>query len=123
MGRRHLWQPAAVRQFVRCARLLALPVDQTQDRKTAPRAFGEATYEFLPTWFFTFGGRIDYLREQIVEDNAEGIAGFPLVSVTNEADFDELNFVPKARSVEEARRQSHDGLLPIAKAFAPAAST
>ncbi|CAA0112635.1 Uncharacterised protein [Starkeya nomas] len=70
--------------------------DQTQDRKTGNlAAFGEATYEFLPTWFFTFGGRIDYLREQIVEDNAEGIAGFPLVSVTNEADFDELNFVPK----------------------------
>lgn len=70
--------------------------DQYQNRKTTNlAAFGEATYEFVPSWFVTVGGRIDYLREQIVEDNAEGLYGSTLPIVTNTADFNETNFVPK----------------------------
>ncbi|MGU3495312.1 TonB-dependent receptor domain-containing protein [Xanthobacteraceae bacterium A53D] len=70
--------------------------DQIQTRKTTNlAAFGEATYEFMPSWFVTMGGRIDYLREQTVEDNGEGVVGSPLPIISNQADFNELNFVPK----------------------------
>lgn len=71
-------------------------LDQVQNRKTENlAAFGEATYEFLPSWFITAGGRIDYLREKTVEDNAEGAVGSVLVPITNRADFNEINLVPK----------------------------
>ncbi len=71
-------------------------LDQVQNRKTENlAAFGEATYEFLPSWFITAGGRIDYLREKTVEDNAEGAVGSVLVPITNRADFNEVNLVPK----------------------------
>lgn len=70
--------------------------DQRQDRQTDNlAAFGEATYEFAPTWFVTAGGRIDYLHEKTVEDNAEGAWPGDPTPVRNTADFDELNFVPK----------------------------
>lgn len=71
-------------------------LDQLQTRKTENlAAFGEATYEFLPSWFITAGGRIDYLREKTVEDNAEGPYGSDLTPITNRADFNEVNLVPK----------------------------
>jgi outer membrane receptor protein involved in Fe transport len=71
-------------------------LDQLQNRKTENlAAFGEATYEILPSWFITAGGRIDYLREKTVEDNAEGAVGSVLVPITNRADFNEVNLVPK----------------------------
>ncbi len=70
--------------------------DQYQSRKTTNlAAFGEVTYEFVPSWFVTVGGRVDYLREKIVEDNAEGLYGTSLPVVRNNADFNETNFVPK----------------------------
>ncbi|WGF87870.1 TonB-dependent receptor [Marinivivus vitaminiproducens] len=60
-------------------------------------AFGEVTYEFVPTWRFTVGGRID----QTWQDNDQYIRqaatpGGPALSETDfSADTDETNFVPK----------------------------
>ncbi len=70
--------------------------DQYQNRKTDNLAvFGEATYEFARSWFVTAGGRLDYLREQTFERNAEGAYGTVLPVTINRADFSEVNFVPK----------------------------
>lgn len=65
-------------------------------RTTNLAAFGEATYEFLPTWRATLGGRLDYLRERTAQRNAETYpyGGVPF-TYENSADFDEYNFVPK----------------------------
>ncbi|WP_036305861.1 TonB-dependent receptor [Methylopila sp. 73B] len=67
------------------------------DRKTTNlAAFGEATYEFLPTWHVTLGGRVDYLREKTVQTGANTYpyGGTP-VPYDDRAAFDEVNFVPK----------------------------
>ncbi|MER0239570.1 TonB-dependent receptor [Fulvimarina sp. MAC8] len=58
-------------------------------------AFGEATYEFIPTWFLTAGGRLDYLEESTDEgiDNLE--FGVPNVFNAPHVSYDEVNFVPK----------------------------
>ncbi|MEO9340303.1 TonB-dependent receptor [Mesorhizobium sp. SB112] len=69
---------------------------ETLNRKTTNlAAFGEATYEFFPTWNFTLGGRVDYTREKSVQVSSRWAwAGTPNPT-ENRADFDELNFVPK----------------------------
>lgn len=74
-----------------------LKLDSTFDRKTTNlAAFGEATYEFAPTWYVTLGGRLDYLRERTAQANADS---YPYDSAPfvyeNRADFNEVNFVPK----------------------------
>lgn len=59
-------------------------------------AFGEVTYEFVPTWHATVGARLDYLRERSRNDNSDsypyGVA--PRV-YSNESEFRETNLVPK----------------------------
>ena len=74
-----------------------LQLGETFDRKTTNLAlFGEATYEFMPSWSITLGGRWDYLREKTVQRNSDA---YPYGAVPNEyenrADFSETNFVPK----------------------------
>lgn len=67
------------------------------NRKTSNlAAFGEATYEFVPTWHLTLGGRVDYLREKTVQQNVDTYpyGGEPF-AYANEGDFNEVNFVPK----------------------------
>lgn len=74
-----------------------LELDESFNRKTTNlAAFGEATYEFLPTWHVTLGGRLDYLREKTVQVNADTYpyGGVPF-EYENRADFDEVNFIPK----------------------------
>jgi outer membrane receptor protein involved in Fe transport len=74
-----------------------LELAETFERKTTNlAAFGEATYEFLPSWKVTLGGRLDYLREKTLQNNADTYpyGGVPF-EYENRADFDEVNFVPK----------------------------
>jgi len=68
---------------------------ETLDRKTANlAAFGEATYEFHPTWYFTVGGRADYSRIGASIFSWSETAGF-YTDDTYPAKFNEFNFVPK----------------------------
>ncbi|EJN02556.1 TonB-dependent receptor [Phyllobacterium sp. YR531] len=71
-------------------------LDDDQNRKTSNLAvFGEATYEFAPTWFATLGGRLDYLKETNTEKNSFVAFPGPPVFTGEPASFDELNFIPK----------------------------
>lgn len=75
---------------------LIYQLDDDQNRKTSNLAmFGEATYEFAPTWFVTVGGRLDYLEEENTELNSQIPYGMDPVFTGGTASFDELNFVPK----------------------------
>jgi len=75
---------------------LIYQLDDDQNRKTSNLAmFGEATYEFAPTWFVTLGGRLDYLEESNTELNSQVVYGTPTDYTGGTAAFDELNFVPK----------------------------
>lgn len=74
-----------------------LELSQTFNRQTTNlAAFGEATYEFYPTWKATVGGRLDYLREKTVQTDIDTYpyGGTPVAS-DNQADFNEVNAVPK----------------------------
>ncbi|BCH30732.1 TonB-dependent receptor [Mesorhizobium sp. L-8-10] len=71
-------------------------LDDDQNRKTSNLAvFGEATFEFAPTWFVTVGGRLDYLEETNTELNSLVFYGMDPALTGDPASFDELNFVPK----------------------------
>lgn len=71
-------------------------LDDDQTRTTSNAAiFGEATYEFVPSWFVTVGGRLDYLEEENRELNSMVLYGDDPVLDGDTAAFDELNFVPK----------------------------
>ena len=71
-------------------------LDDQQDRRTSNLAvFGEATYEFAPTWFVTAGGRVDYLKEKNTELNSAVLHGMDPAFSGGPASFDEVNFVPK----------------------------
>jgi iron complex outermembrane receptor protein len=71
-------------------------LDDDQNRKTSNVAvFGEATYEFAPTWFATLGGRLDYLKEKNTELNSTVLFGSVPAFFGGPASFDEVNFVPK----------------------------
>ncbi len=68
-------------------------LNDEQRRTTSNLAvFGEASYEFAPTWFATLGGRLDYLKDRDLQLNSNTsspvLTGDPAV-------FNELNFVPK----------------------------
>jgi outer membrane receptor protein involved in Fe transport len=79
-------------------------LDDDQNRRTSNFAiFGEATYEFSPTWFATVGGRLDYLRETNTELNSMVLYGMdPVWSPPNgTSSFNELNFVPKVGLMKE----------------------
>ena len=60
-------------------------------------AFGEATYEFVPTWKVTLGGRVDYTKQDITQylDRTQPLGGTPTTLTDYAASFDEVNFVPK----------------------------
>lgn len=68
---------------------------QVTDGKTTNLAvFGEATYEFVPTWNFTLGGRLDYLHLKEYQFASQRV-GSNTISRENNADLAEVNFVPK----------------------------
>ena len=74
----------------------SLEQDSVYARKTTNlAAFGEATYEFLPGWKATLGGRVDYLKETTDETNISTVIGAGSSSSSTSATIDELNFVPK----------------------------
>lgn len=59
--------------------------------------FGEATYEFVPSWDVTLGGRVDYLRSE--DDAAISVSrvdnGQVLAAGQGNPVIDEFHFVPK----------------------------
>ncbi|MBN9033418.1 MAG: TonB-dependent receptor [Rhizobiales bacterium] len=59
--------------------------------------FGEATYEFVPTWKVTLGGRLDYTDQDITQHlvRTQPLGGTTTVLTNYGASFDEINFVPK----------------------------
>ncbi|QDG94495.1 TonB-dependent receptor (plasmid) [Rhizobium sp. NIBRBAC000502774] len=59
--------------------------------------FGEATYEFVPTWKITAGGRLDYTDQEITQHlvRTQPLGGATTVVTNYGASFDEINFVPK----------------------------
>lgn len=59
--------------------------------------FGEATYEFIPTWKVTLGGRLDYTDQDITQHlvRTQPLGGATTVLTNYGASFDEINFVPK----------------------------
>lgn len=68
----------------------------TGGKTTNLAVFGEATYEFVPTWNVTVGGRLDYLRNKEYQFASQyrwigGAGAFR----ENSADLHEVNFVPK----------------------------
>lgn len=68
----------------------------TQRRRTSNLAiFGEATYEFAPTWFATIGGRLDYLKDKDLQQNYFGLIDPAAVLTGETSSLSELNFVPK----------------------------
>ncbi|MCM2477111.1 TonB-dependent receptor [Rhizobium sp. CG5] len=70
--------------------------NDTQHRTTANLAvFGEATYEFAPTWFATLGGRLDYLNDKDHQQNYSGLIDANPVLTGDPTHLTELNFVPK----------------------------
>ncbi|OQP87445.1 TonB-dependent receptor [Rhizobium rhizosphaerae] len=74
----------------------SLQQSDSQHRKTTNLAvFGEATYEFVPTWFATLGGRLDYLKDTNTEKNYFGAITSSPVLTGDPATFNEVNFVPK----------------------------
>jgi iron complex outermembrane recepter protein len=68
----------------------------TQRRQTSNLAiFGEATYEFAPTWFATLGGRLDYLKDKDHQQNYFDVIDPAAVLTGDPSSLSELNFVPK----------------------------
>lgn len=58
--------------------------------------FGEATYEFMPTWDVTLGGRIDYLKsEDDVFMSVSRLNGVTVASGGGKPVTEEVHFVPK----------------------------
>lgn len=59
--------------------------------------FGEASYEFVPTWKVTVGGRLDYTDQEITQHlvRTQPLGGVTTVLTNYGASFDEINFVPK----------------------------
>lgn len=70
-------------------------LDEDFVRKTDNIAlFGEATFEIVPTWHLTLGGRLDYLEEETTELSDSIFVGAPQ-TFNNFNKFDETNFVPR----------------------------
>ncbi|GGF74695.1 TonB-dependent receptor [Azorhizobium oxalatiphilum] len=59
--------------------------------------FGEATYEFLPSWKITAGGRVDYTKQDITQylQRIRPLGALPVVMTNYATGFDEINVVPK----------------------------
>lgn len=74
----------------------------TQRRRTSNLAvFGEATYEFAPTWFATIGGRLDYLKDKDHQKNYFGTIDPAPVLTGDPSSLSETNFVPKIGLAKE----------------------
>lgn len=74
----------------------------TQRRRTSNFAvFGEATYEFVPTWFATLGGRLDYLKDRDHQQNYFDVIDPSPVLTGEPSSLSELNFVPKVGLAKE----------------------
>lgn len=79
--------------------LLATPfatrLNEVFIRKTKNLAlFGEVTYEFIPGWHLTAGGRLDFLQEETTEVSDSVFVGVPQL-FRNYNKFDETNAVPR----------------------------
>lgn len=86
------------------ARLTEWNIEQEQfyKRKTTNlAAFGEATYEFAPSWKFTLGGRVDYLEEHTDETDILTFIGVSSTTTDNSATIREVNVVPKVGITKE----------------------
>lgn len=92
-------------------------LDDYQNRKTSNLAvFGEATYEFAPTWFVTLGGRLDYLEETNTELNSLVFYGMDPIFTGDPASFHELNFVPKV-GISKEFGENHTVALTYTQGF------
>lgn len=70
-------------------------LDESFVRETDNLAlFGEATFEFVPTWRLTLGGRLDYLEEKTTELANSIFVGAPQI-FRNVSRFDETNAAPR----------------------------
>lgn len=60
-------------------------------------AFGEVSYEFVPSWTAVLGGRIDYTSVERTEffSREQPLGGTTTVSTDYASETDELNFLPK----------------------------
>lgn len=72
-------------------------VQHNTQRSFNAALFGEATYEFVPTWKFTLGGRLDYTDQDITQHlvRTQPLGGTTTVLTNYGASFNEVNFVPK----------------------------
>ncbi|MGX1309583.1 iron complex outermembrane receptor protein [Amorphus suaedae] len=74
----------------------SLQQESLYDRRTANlAAFGEATYEFLPGWKATLGGRVDYIEETTKETGTSTVIGYGATTTYTNAAISEVNAVPK----------------------------
>lgn len=66
-------------------------------RATNLALFGEATYEFVPTWDVTLGGRLDYLhsKDRVYMSLANNAGGAIVASGGGTPETEEVHFVPK----------------------------
>jgi len=58
-------------------------------------AFGEARYEFFPSWKATLGGRVDYIQETTEETNTSTVIGTGSTTTSTDASINEVNVIPK----------------------------
>jgi iron complex outermembrane receptor protein len=72
-------------------------VQYNTQKSTNFAVFGEATYEFVPTWKLTVGGRVDYTEQDITQHlvRIQPLGGTPVTLTDYATSFDEVNFVPK----------------------------
>ncbi|TRA97367.1 TonB-dependent receptor [Rhizobium rhizogenes] len=81
---------------------LSATVNRNQFQRNTQKSFnaalfGEATYEFVPTWKITLGGRLDYTDQDITQYllRTQPLGGTRTVLTDYAASFHETNFVPK----------------------------
>lgn len=84
-------------------------LDEIFIRKTNNVAlFGEVTYEFIPTWHLTVGGRLDHLEEETTEISDSIFVGAPQL-FGNHNKFDETNAVPRIGITKDLSAQHRIG--------------
>ena len=87
-------------------------------------AFGEITYEFVPTWKVTVGGRIDYTTQDYDANTSRArsrLAARRTSSPTFVGSIDEVNFLPKLGLSKDITEFHTVGVRPSRRASAPAA--
>ena len=80
--------------------------------------FGEVTYEFVPTWKATLGGRLDYTTQETSEffSRAQPLGTAPVVLTDFTAEFDEVNFLPKV-GISKDFREFHTAGFTYSQGF------